>query len=91
MCGFGRMRHGYHLALKAKLHLYDESVRIPDPELKDKWIGCEEHHAFTKQAADECITLVKDTKQLIPVDARWKKRAYLVYVQSTPQLYQSLN
>ncbi|WP_349667236.1 glycoside hydrolase family 3 N-terminal domain-containing protein [Lacrimispora sp.] len=72
------------LALKAKLHLYDESLRIPDPALKDRWIGCPEHHDFTKKAADECITLVKDTKQLIPVDVSSKKRAYLVYVQSTP-------
>lgn len=72
------------LALKAKLHMYDEAIRIPNPELKKQWIGCKEHKEYTKQAAGECVTLVKDTRHLIPVNVQTKKRAYLVYVQSTP-------
>ncbi len=72
------------LGLKAKLKLYEENVRIPNPELKDKWIGCEEHKKYTAQAADECVTLVKDTKHILPIDVKEKKRAFLVYVQSTP-------
>lgn len=72
------------LGLKAKIHLYDEAVRIPDPELKNRWIGCEEHRNYTVEAADKCITLVKDTQKLLPVNPSEKKRAFLVYVQSTP-------
>lgn len=71
------------IGMKAHLHLYKEDVRIPDPSLKDKWIGCQEHQIYTAQAADSCITLVKDTDHILPLDPA-KKRAYLVYVQSTP-------
>ena len=71
------------LGMKAHLHLYEESVRCPD-KAKLAMVGCEEHKAYAKQAADTCVTLVKDTQRLIPVDPAQKKRAYLVYVQSTP-------
>lgn len=72
------------LGLKAKLHLYDPNVQLPSPDLKDRWVGCEEHKEYTAQAADQCVTLVKDTQQLLPIKPQEKKRAYLVYVQSTP-------
>ena len=72
------------LGLKAKLHLYDEAKLMPPPSEKDLWVGCEEHKSYTVQAADHCVTLVKDTQRLLPVDPKQKKRAYLVYVQSTP-------
>ena len=71
------------LGLKAHLHLYEESVRIPDKSGLDV-IGCEEHKAYAEQAADTCVTLVKDTRGILPVNPAEKKRAYLVYVQSTP-------
>ena len=71
------------LGLKARLHLYEESVRIPDKAGLDI-VGCEEHQGYTEQAADTCVTLVKDTRNLLPVDPAKKKRAFLVYVQSTP-------
>lgn len=71
------------LGMKAHLKLCDEKVRIPDPSLKDQWIGCAEHQGYAAQAADTCITLVKDTDHNLPL-APDKKRAYLVYVQSTP-------
>jgi beta-glucosidase-like glycosyl hydrolase len=72
------------IGLKARLHLYDEVVRFPRHDLLDKFVGCEEHIKFTAQAADECITLVKDTQNLVPIDPVEKKRVFLVYVQSTP-------
>ncbi len=72
------------LGLKAKLHLNDEAVRIPDLALKDKWVGCAEHKEFTRIAAEKSVTLVKDTIGMIPVNPAEKKRVYLVYVQSTP-------
>ena len=71
------------LGLKAHLHLYEESVRIPDKAGLDI-VGCAEHQRYTEQAADTCVTLVKDTRNLLPVDPTQKKRAFLVYVQSTP-------
>lgn len=71
------------LGMKAHLHLYEESVRIPDKSGLSV-IGCEEHQEYARQAADTCVTLVKDTRNLIPVNPEQKKRAYLVYVQSTP-------
>ena len=71
------------LGLKARLHLYEESVRIPDKAGLDI-VGCAEHQGYAEQAADTCVTLVKDTRNLLPVDPAQKKRAFLVYVQSTP-------
>ena len=70
------------LGMKAHLKLYDEKVRIPDPKGME-CIGCEEHQGYTAQAADECITLVKDTDNNLPLKPE-QRRAYLVYVQSTP-------
>lgn len=72
------------LGMKAHLHLYDERVRIPDHDLLEQWVGCKEHTDYTEQAADACITLLKDTQKLLPVNPEEKKRAFLVYVQSTP-------
>ena len=71
------------LGLKAHLHLYEENVRCPD-KAGLSIVGCDEHKSYTEQAADTCVTLVKDTQKLMPVDPAQKKRAYLVYVQSTP-------
>lgn len=72
------------LGLKAKLKLYLPENKIPDPALKDKLVGCEEHLRYAEQAADACITLVKDTKHQLPINPEKQKRARLVYIQSTP-------
>lgn len=72
------------LGLKAKLKLYKQENVIPKPEKKDRYVGCEEHLEFARQAADTCITLVKDTKHYIPVSPEKQKRARLIYIQSTP-------
>lgn len=71
------------LGLKAKLRLYEESVRIPDKAALG-CIGCAEHKAYAVQAADECVTLVKDTRGNLPIDPKTQKRVFLVYVGSTP-------
>ena len=39
---------------------------------------------YAAQAADSCITLVKDTRNTLPVNPAEKKRVFLVYVGSTP-------
>ena len=69
------------LGLKAKLHLNEQ--RMPDESALD-CIGCEEHKAYTAQAADSCITLVKDTRRYLPMAPGTRKRVFLVYVGSTP-------
>ncbi len=69
------------LGLKAKLHLNEK--RMPAESALD-CIGCEEHQSYTAQAADSCITLVKDTRNNLPIDPKTKKRVFLVYVGSTP-------
>ena len=71
------------LGLKAHLKLYDESVRTPDPALLDE-VGCEEFRRCTAEAAERGVTLVKDTRGLLPIDVKEKKNALLVYVRSTP-------
>ena len=71
------------LGMKAHLKLYDEAVCCPTAKNLDK-IGCEEHHAYTRAAADGCITLVKDTRKYLPINPEKQKRVFLVYVGSTP-------
>lgn len=72
------------LGMKAKLNLNDDKVRFVESSVKDEVVGCEEHKAFTREAAKAGITLVKDTNNLLPIDPAKKRKAYLVYVQSTP-------
>ena len=71
------------LGLKAHLHLYEEAVRIPD-NAGLACVGCEEHQSYSAQAADSCITLVKDTRGNLPIDPARMKRVFLVYEGSTP-------
>lgn len=71
------------LALKARLGLKKETYVFPDASLREKWIGCPEHVSFRKEAAEKCLTLVKDTQHLLPLDPAGK-RAYLVYVHTIP-------
>jgi len=71
------------LGMKAHLKLYDDAVRYPDPG-RLACVGCEEHRRYTAEAADAGVTLVKDTRGLIPIRPSERKNALLVYVQSTP-------
>ena len=71
------------LGLKAKLKLYRDEVRFPDRSGLDA-VGCAEHRIFTEQAADAGITLVKDTRHILPLNPEKQKNALLIYVQSTP-------
>ena len=71
------------LGLKAHMKLYDDAVRYPRHERLDE-VGCEQFRAYTAEAADAGVTLVKDTRHLLPISTAEKKRALLVYVQSTP-------
>ena len=71
------------LGMKAHLKLYDETVRFPDPA-QLSLVGCAEHRRFTAEAADAGVTLVKDTRDLLPIDPAKMKNALLIYSRSTP-------
>ena len=72
------------LGLKARLGLYKAENVTPAPEIRDQVIGCEEHLRMAEEAAERCVTLVKDTRNNLPIDPVKQKRARLVYIQSTP-------
>ena len=71
------------LGLKAHLKLYDEAMRYPDPALLEE-VGCEEFRRYTEEAAEASVTLVQDTRGLLPINVKEKNRALLIYVRSTP-------
>lgn len=68
------------LGLKAMLGL--DQLVFPDKEGLSV-VGCAEHHEAAARAADESITLVKDTQKVLPLDPS-KKRVLLYYVESAP-------
>lgn len=70
------------LGLKAKVGLH--KLQFPDKTGLGK-VGCAEHYVFAEQAADESITLVKDTQALLPIDPQQKKRAKLYFIESKPE------
>lgn len=72
------------LGLKARLKLYKPENRVPDPAVKEAVVGCAEHLRLAEEAAQRCVTLVKDTQHNLPIDPARQKRARLVYIQSTP-------
>lgn len=69
------------LGLKAKLGL--DNLQFPSKEGLAR-VGCAEHHAAAARAADESITLVKDTQGILPLDPGKKKRVLLYFLQSAP-------
>lgn len=71
------------LGMKAHLNMEASGRNFPEKS-ELSCIGCEEHQAYAREAADSCITLVKDTRSYLPVNPAEKKRVFLVYVGSTP-------
>ena len=47
-------------------------------------VGSDTFRSYTVAAADAGVTLVKDTRKLLPIDPKEKKKALLIYVRSTP-------
>ena len=70
------------LGLKAKLGL-GAGNQFPDPALRERYVGCDEHQRFRAEAADRCTTLVKDTQHMLPLDPAGK-RVFLVYQHNIP-------
>ncbi|SEA94986.1 beta-N-acetylhexosaminidase [Pseudobutyrivibrio sp. ACV-2] len=69
------------LALKAMVGLND--FTFPEKDGLDI-VGCAKHHELAAKAADESITLVKDTQKVLPINPDEKKNIYLVFVESAP-------
>ena len=72
------------IGLKAMLGL--DKIRFPDKSKLDM-VGCEAHHELAKRAADESITLVKDTQKILPINPKEKKNLRLYFIESAPVSY----
>ncbi len=70
------------LGLKASLglHRLQAEQKLMPPREALACIACEEHLRIAEQAADDSITLVKDTKQQLPITPERYKRIKLVYI-----------
>nr|WP_240159968.1 glycoside hydrolase family 3 N-terminal domain-containing protein [Paenibacillus aceris] len=70
------------LALKASLGLHKKEPAALIPRQEElEVLGCQEHKQWASIAADESITLVKDTKQLLPISADLYRRVLLIPVE----------
>ncbi len=57
------------LALKASLKLY-HTRELPTLEKARKFVGCEQHHEWAKEIADQSVTLVKEEQNVLPLDPK---------------------
>lgn len=74
------------LGLKASLKLHEKKKNgtlIGDKSALKK-IGCEEHLNKAKKAADMSITLVKNTRQILPISSKTHKRVCAFVISSPP-------
>ena len=69
------------LAMKAALGL---NVRTMPPEEAMSCIGCEKHHQWAREMADEAITLVKDTEGNLPLNPARTRRLLLEVLGGCP-------
>ncbi len=70
------------IGLKAAIglnKLQKENALLPPIEQLSV-IGCEEHMRLSKKAAEDCITLVKDTHKLLPITSESHKKIRLYYL-----------
>jgi len=71
------------LALKAALRLPQKqrtNTLVP-PVSALETVGCAQHRAWAKEAADKAVTLVKDTQHLLPLSKERFPRVYLNVIQ----------
>ncbi len=71
------------LALKAslKLHIKQREGLLVPPKDQLSVVGCEEHKKWAEKVAEQSVTLVKDTQQLLPISPKKYKRIYLNVIQ----------
>ena len=71
------------LAMKAAMGLpeaKEKGTLVPGPEALSA-VACEEHKTWTKEAADQAVTLVKDTQKLLPISPEKYKRIRLYLLE----------
>ncbi len=71
------------LATKAALRLHEKQkagTLVPGPEALAV-VGCEKHRAWVRKVAQDAVTLVKDTQNLLPLSAEKFRRVYLNVIQ----------
>lgn len=71
------------LAAKAALGLPEKQAAgtlVPGPEALSV-VGCEKHRKWASQAANDAVTLVKDTQKLLPLSPERFPRVYLNVIQ----------
>ncbi len=76
------------LATKASLNLHikqKEGKLVPDAEAL-KVLNCEKHQEWAKQCADESVTLVKDTQNLLPLSPTKHKKVLLTVIEDDDKL-----
>ena len=73
------------LATKAALGLWNKpGEEIVPPERALDCVGCEQHHKWARECADEAITLVKDTQNALPLSPEKTKRLLLEVLGGCP-------
>ena len=70
------------LAMKAALNLHEQRMPSADGMA---CIGCEQHHRWARECADEAITLVKDTQGNLPLRPEKTKRLLLEVLGGFPK------
>ena len=78
-----RLSDALHRILGLKAHAGLDRLVFPDKSGLAR-VGCAEHHELAADAADESITLVKDTQNILPVVPEQRKKVRLYYIQSAP-------
>ena len=78
-----RFSDALHRILGLKAHLGLNKLALPKKEGLSV-VGCAAHHEAAARAADEAITLVKDTQKALPIDPAKQKRVLLYYIESAP-------
>ena len=74
------------LATKAAMKLPEkkaEGILVPGPEALEI-LKCEKHDVWAKECADQGVTLVKDTQNLLPICAEKQKRILLELMGDFP-------
>lgn len=81
------------LALKAALHLHEKTAAhalVPKEDTLTV-LKCSQHIKWTQELADQAITLVKDTQNLLPVNAQKYPRVLLEILGDFPSNERVLN
>jgi len=71
------------LAMKAAMKLPEKKADgtiVPDASALSV-VGCKEHKQWSKECADEAVTLVKDTQKLLPISPAKYKKIRLYYIE----------